>query len=657
MTVSAFICFFTFKYLLKIISESKKKLTPKPKTGINLYIARKGRTEKLMSEQHHSLPSFVCALNEENKMKKILFVICLMISSSVFAQEQIIFANCPDSYVMDEQGKCRPCSELMKFKTLKNADCSQKCRTKDGKYIRKIGRWGCELVACPNGSFDSFGNCQVAKTTTCPSDRPLLDKEGKCHPCDELSRIKLKNKDDCEALCQIDGKSLRHDTFWGCSLKECPPNAQKDNFENCHIFPSKCPATHPLREKNYCFDCAYEGVVDLDEKNVHLCSQMCQDSQGNPTRQLFQNAGCGLITCPTDKPLRSNGSCVSCDSETSYPTNKCDICPQRTIVNFDNQEWCALKTCPTDKPLRGLYGDCYSCDDDEEVYVEQQVCLSSCPNRQVEKVDLSDIGIYDKSVQSIEACLLKKSKKTSKNIDFSSMSRNRTVLKPKFETSHCPEDKPLMDYNGECYACDDPGLITLELEDLCSKCPNRVYTDLFHYTEEGVSYRYICKIAEEKDIRLRREGNSFYYYDQNNQLVEEKHLLSDNPESDTLYKYYKNGVLWRVQYQLNYRRNGIEQRYDANGKLESEIPYKNNKMDGIVKNFFPDGKIKSEIPYQNNKKSGLGKWYHPNGVLSSTGYYKNDVFEGEYKLFNQQGEVIEVGVYKNGKIINRQKLK
>ena len=264
-------------------------------------------------------------------------------------------------------------------------------------------------------------------------------------------------------------------------------------------------------------------------------------------------------TCPTDKPSRSNGSCVSCDSETSYPTNKCDICPQRTVVNFDNQEWCALKTC--------------------------------------------------------------------------------------------------MDYNGECYTCDDPGLITLELEDLCSKCPNRVYTDLFHYTEEGVLYRYICKIAEEKDIRLRREGNSFYYYDQNNQLVEEKHLLSDNPESDTLYKYYKNGVLWRVQYQLNYRRNGIEQRYDANGKLESEIPYKNNKMDGIVKNFFPDGKIKSEIPYQNNKKSGLGKWYHPNGVLSSTGYYKNDVFEGEYKLFNQQGEVIEVGVYKNGKIINRQKLK
>lgn len=141
----------------------------------------------------------------------------------------------------------------------------------------------------------------------------------------------------------------------------------------------------------------------------------------------------------------------------------------------------------------------------------------------------------------------------------------RTVVN--FDNQEWCALKTCMDYNGECYTCDDPGLITLELEDLCSKCPNRIYTDLFRYSEDGISYWYICKIAEDKDLRLRRDGNSFYYYDKNNQLVEEKHLLSDNSEADTLYKYYKNGV-FEGEYKLfNQQGEVIEVGVYKNGKI------------------------------------------------------------------------------------------
>ena len=83
----------------------------------------------------------------------------------------------------------------------------------------------------------------------------------------------------------------------------------------------------------------------------------------------------------------------------------------------------------------------------------------------------------------------------------------------------------------------------------------------------------------------------------------------------------------------------VVKEYDENGKLEIEIPYKNDKAEGIAKVYFESGNLNIEIPYKNGKKEGIKRWYYANGNLEGEIPYKNGKREGTAKEYDKMGNL------------------
>lgn len=111
------------------------------------------------------------------------------------------------------------------------------------------------------------------------------------------------------------------------------------------------------------------------------------------------------------------------------------VCPNRE----KKDGWCALKQCPPDKPLQDRFGTCHTCAQTDVISVGSLPCESICPNR-----ISTNQGV----------CLLKQ----------------------------CPPDKPLRrDWEGSCFGCDEPQIVTLENEEDCKNlCPNRKIVNSWH---------------------------------------------------------------------------------------------------------------------------------------------------------------------------------
>lgn len=601
-------------------------------------------------------------------MKKLLiFSFVCFLSLTSLASDNSVPAICAQGSVLADDGNCHSCKSLKKFTPKRLVDCSTSCKTKEGKYIRKIADSDkCELVNCPEGfQKDTWGDCKLTNDE-CPENAPLKDIHGNCYPCSELDKIKLKNEADCESKCQVNGTSTRKTTVWGCELKKCPDNAIKDTFGECIIEPKDCPETHPLREGASCYNCSYKGVIDMSPNDVHLCESMCKDEQENPTRKLYKNAGCGLINCPPDKPLKARGSCYSCDEITSIQgTKNCGICQEkRTTIRFERKgktlDYCALSSCPSEKPLRDILGNCYSCDEGDEVGVKPGACSNICPNR-VEKTPemYHNVLSFDKGAK---LCLLPETEDKSNelfSIKIKEVNKPQKLSEPKFKQSHCPEDKPLMDYQGGCYACDDPSEVTLDLSDLCFKCPNRYFRETMHFIDDDAFRRYVCIISNENSPKIKRVGNVDYYYNKDNQLEEEIHHLTDHKFADEMVKSYN-----KKGYSKTLKKLGkpIESKYyHNNGKLKSEVIYKEGGLDEKKYYYYDNGALKSIIPYKNKEisnhsrkivKEGIGLWYYNNGKLKAKAMYKDNKFNGEYTYYDIHGNVTETGMYKDGKKIS-----
>ena len=67
----------------------------------------------------------------------------------------------------------------------------------------------------------------------------------------------------------------------------------------------------------------------------------------------------------------------------------------------------------------------------------------------------------------------------------------------------------------------------------------------------------------------------------------------------------------------------VEKKYDSNGNLWVETPYKNGEKDGMVKSYDENGSLTNETPYKNGKVDGIEKWYYENGNLNTQANERN----------------------------------
>ena len=96
---------------------------------------------------------------------------------------------------------------------------------------------------------------------------------------------------------------------------------------------------------------------------------------------------------------------------------------------------------------------------------------------------------------------------------------------------------------------------------------------------------------------------------------------------------------------------GVKPNY-VNGRLESEVSYRNGIRNGLTKTYYPSGVIKQIIPYCDGIKCDTARWFYEDGKLFRNTPYVRDTIHGTQVHFYRSGQVkatlsYEMGVRRN----------
>ncbi|MFO7575819.1 MAG: hypothetical protein R6W67_11755 [Bacteroidales bacterium] len=96
---------------------------------------------------------------------------------------------------------------------------------------------------------------------------------------------------------------------------------------------------------------------------------------------------------------------------------------------------------------------------------------------------------------------------------------------------------------------------------------------------------------------------------------------------------------------------GVKPNY-LDGKLISEISYRNGIRHGLTKTYYSSGVIKQIIPYCDGLKCDTARWFYEDGKLFRNTPYLNDMIHGTQVQFYRNGRVkasmsYEMGIRKN----------
>ncbi|MBR4931787.1 MAG: hypothetical protein IKZ02_02025, partial [Alphaproteobacteria bacterium] len=279
--------------------------------------------------------------------------------------------------------------------------------------------------------------CCDSNNKCCPKDKPLRDKDGNCYACDDEKQVNIAGTIENCAVCS---NRLVSGSKKYCVLKCGLKGTSNEN--------------KPLMDTDgKCYSCDNEVNV-----NVTKVTDNCKKC---PSRYLVTGtftgdycALCGVAgtTVEDKKALNTFGTCQSCNDSNlinvhGIESSCLSICPNRILLGDK-----CYPACPTDKPLRSSDGECHTCDWNGIIkFSEVPDCLTLCP-------------IRAKSGHKEEYCTL----------------------------ATCPADKPLIDKDGKCFACDEEaGVNVTGVLDNCKKCPSR-YLVTGTYTGD---YCALCGVA------------------------------------------------------------------------------------------------------------------------------------------------------------------
>lgn len=239
----------------------------------------------------------------------------------------------------------------------------------------------------------------------------------------------------------------------------------------------KCSGRHMVGQKCM-LSCSIAGTIKDRTGECRPCDEQnafkTEDEECNkcPNRKMFENAYCGLSECPENHIHDRNGFCYSCSEPYAVWTRdekECAKCPYAQMVNAYT---CQI-SCPPDKPLETYDRKCHACDESDFLKTDKENC-DKCSNRRMLEVSYQKNNFH---------CVLA-----------------------------CPPEKPLQDYKGKCYSCDDESAVFTDDED-CQKCPNR-----------RMLSRYCLPSCQMKGSIQNYKGKCY--------SCDEENVISDIPEEE-----------------------------------------------------------------------------------------------------------------------------
>jgi len=97
--------------------------------------------------------------------------------------------------------------------------------------------------------------------------------------------------------------------------------------------------------------------------------------------------------------------------------------------------------------------------------------------------------------------------------------------------------------------------------------------------------------------------------------------------------------------------NGIRRKYNAQGVIESEIPYKDSIPHGIQKTYYKTGKLFRETPVEMGEINGVIKEYYGSGKLYREMPNVKGKADGIVKKYYEDGSIMAEAPFKKGKPI------
>lgn len=142
------------------------------------------------------------------------------------------------------------------------------------------------------------------------------------------------------------------------------------------------------------------------------------------------------------------------------------------------------------------------------------------------------------------------------------------------------------------------------------------------YIESEISKVYVNnKLTMVQEFKNLTETSIVYI--KNNESIKKEIKYTDNTLSNGTMKSYKNDKLMEEIIFENSMPK-LQKLYYENGKLEAEIPFKNDEVNGEVKIYYENGKIKEITPVKDGKKEGIGREYSETGKIITEILYKDD---------------------------------
>ena len=330
-----------------------------------------------------------------------------------------------------------------------NGYCSSQCREGEtcGRTYDNSEFYACcsndkvlNGVCCPT---IMNGQCCASIGSCCPADKPLMDKDGNCHTCDEEGSVNVTGNTVMCGICDgQDGRTKRELNGNTCVLP-CPPETPlMDRDGNCH----RCD------EDSIQITVANKSKCDVcPDRNYWGPGARCELPCGiNSFLGTYSNLPCNPCTT-TDAiniTYRSAEECITkCDGSSPDRPKRIDISAGAGLATH----FCALASCPKDKPIRSSSGTCYACGvRTVNVTGFEQTCFS-CPGYVLRGKICTNTGCPTGSQANEEG---------------------RCV---------CDDSTQVQDSSGNCYPCDSGTIIDVTgVSENCDVCQGRRVTKVFY---------------------------------------------------------------------------------------------------------------------------------------------------------------------------------
>ncbi|MCE2773562.1 MAG: tetratricopeptide repeat protein [Bacteroidetes bacterium] len=106
----------------------------------------------------------------------------------------------------------------------------------------------------------------------------------------------------------------------------------------------------------------------------------------------------------------------------------------------------------------------------------------------------------------------------------------------------------------------------------------------------------------------------------------------------TVTEYYENGNRAAEGDYVNGKKSGEWNTYHpVSGWRTTKEEYYQGELDGTRKEYFPNGKVRSQLNFKNGSRRGLLKAFYSNGILETEGWLIGDEREGNWYSYNERG--------------------